>query len=446
MPMKYRIYAILILIIGGLLGWGLYTGQVNPQGNNWFSRHPYRLGLDLAGGTELVYKAKTDDVKTQNIDEAMSALRDTIERRVNLFGVGEPSVQVETTSIVSGTVENRLIVELPGVTDVNEAVKQIGKTPILEFRLPVDNAEEIAKNNPKATADELFQPAILTGQYLDSARVEFPSSSNVANAQPYIGLQFNSEGADIFRQLTSENVGKQLAIFLDGEIISSPVINEEISEGQAQITGSFTIDEAKTLVRDLNYGALPVPIELVGTQTVGAYLGSNALNLGLKAGIIGLGAVVLFLILLYRIPGLIASIALSTYIIVSLLMFKLFSITITAAGLAGFILSVGMAVDANILIFERYKEELKRGKDMLEAMKEGFDRAWTSIRDSNISSIITAIILFWLGTSSVKGFALTLGIGVIVSMLSAVVISRTFLFAVMPKSESRLVKFLFSKK
>ena len=243
-----------------------------------------------------------------------------------------------------------------------------------------------------------------------------------------------------------------LAILLDGQVISSPTIQDAITDGQAVITGTFTADQAKSLVRNLNYGALPVPITLVSTQTVGATLGQNAKDAGVKAGLVGFALIVAFLILWYRLPGLIASISLCMYVILSLAVFKLIPVTLTAAGIAGFILSIGMAVDANILIFERMKEELKRGKSVSDALHEGFTRAWLSIRDSNISSIITAIVLFWLGTSAIQGFALTLGLGVLISMFTAISVSRTFLFAIAPKndpkqnggSQSKFVKFLFS--
>jgi len=344
---------------------------------------------------------------------------------------------------VSGSTEERLIVELPGVTDVSEAIKQIGETPLLEFKIAKDNAQDIVTENPEATTDEVFDDTGLTGQYLDHASLQFAATGQGnLGQQVYISLDFNTEGTELFAQITRDNVGKVLAIFLDGEIISSPVIREEIPNGTAQISGSFEIPEAKNLVRQLNYGALPVPIELVNTQTVGASLGNEALLLGVKAGLVGLLIVALFLVLWYRLPGFVALGGLAMYIAISLMLFKLIPVTLTAAGLAGFILSIGMAVDANILIFERMKEELRAGRDILTATKEGFTRAWTSIRDSNISSIITAIILFWLGTSSVKGFALTLGIGVLVSMFSAITVSRTFLYALRIQ-DGKLGRFLF---
>ncbi len=435
--MKYRIYSIILLGFAAFLAFFIYSSQTN----GYFAKYPFKLGLDLAGGTELVYKADVSKVQG-DVGEAMGTLRDVIERRVNIFGVSEPIVQVEEAGIVSGNSEHRLIVELPGVTEVKDAIAQIGETPLLEFKIANENAEDIISANPEASVDEVFIDSGLTGQYLDKASLQFAQGGQGALGEPYVSLEFNKEGAERFAEITRNNVGQVLAVFLDGTPISTPVIREEITGGSAQISGGFTVDEAKDLVRNLNYGALPVPIELINTQTVGASLGNEALDLGVEAGIVGLIIVALFLVLWYRLPGVVSVLGLLIYALISMALYKLIPVTLTAAGLAGFILSVGMAVDANILIFERMKEELKRGKDIEDAAKEGFARAWTSIRDSNISSIITALILFWLGTSSVKGFALTLGLGVVVSMFSAISASRTFLFAV-KMSDSKVGRFLF---
>lgn len=244
-------------------------------------------------------------------------------------------------------------------------------------------------------------------------------------------MQFNDEGAKLFEDITRRNVGKKVAIYLDGEPISIPTVQDVISGGKAQITGSFTEQEVKTLAQRLNAGALPVPIKLISQETIGASLGEKSLNTSLIAGLIGLAAVILFMIFWYRLPGLVATIALLIYTAVVLAIFKLFSVTLTLAGIAGFILSIGMAVDANILIFARMREELNWGKSLGGAIDEGFKRAWTSIRDSNISSLITCLILFWLGTSIIKGFALTLAIGILVSMFSAITVTRIFLKAMM---------------
>jgi len=401
-------------------------------------RFPFRLGLDLVGGTELIYRADTTNV--ENIPDAMESLKEVIERRVNIFGVSEPLVQIERAGLLTGNPTDRLIVELPGYKDAEEAKMALGKTPVLEFRLARENAQEILKTNPNAVIDEIFESTGLTGRYLVKARVEFDSTTGA----PIVGLEFDKEGGELFAKITREHKSKVLAIILDGSVISAPVIVDEISDGKAQITGSFTPVEARELVRNLNYGALPVPISHLASKTIGATLGEQALQDGVRAGIIGFALLSLFMVLWYRLPGVVASVALISYAILSLAIFKLIPVTLTAAGLAGFILSVGMAVDANVLIFERTKEELKRGKNIYDALHEGFARAWLSIRDSNISSIITAFILFWLGTSAVKGFALTLGIGVLVSMFTAITVSRTFLLAITMGEVTPLKKFLFS--
>lgn len=430
---KYIWTSLALVIFFAFCGWYFLVKQEDGG-----ARFPFRYGLDLVGGTELVYRADTSQV--ENVEEAMETLKEVIERRVNIFGVSEPLIQTESAGLISGNAEERLIVELPGVRDLDRAIALIGQTPILEFRLARTDMTEVAATNTEATIDDLFQPAELTGRYLARARVEF----NPTTQAPLVSLEFNEEGKEIFATMTREHKGEILAIVLDGSIISAPVIQDEIKDGKAQITGGFSPEEAKELVRNLNYGALPVPIELTTSQTVGATLGEAALDAGVRAGLIGFAILSAFLILWYRLPGAIAVLALISYTILSLSIFKLIPVTLTAAGMAGFILSMGMAVDANILIFERAKEEIKRGKSIRDALHAGFTRAWLSIRDSNISSIITAVVLFWLGTSAVKGFALTLGIGVLVSMFTALTLSRTFLFAIAPEKEGRMSRFLFT--
>jgi preprotein translocase subunit SecD len=445
--LKSRLIALFILAASVGLAYFLYTSEVNEE-----ARFPFKYGLDLQGGTHLVYTADVSNIEQREIARSMDALRDLIERRVNLFGVAEPLVQVERGGLLG--VEERLIVELPGVTDVDEAVALIGRTPELDFRLLRDDApgqeveldvrdmvEGLALDEEtegttgegldletelELTMDDFFVRTGLTGRFVQRATLEFDN----VTSEPKVVLTFNQEGRELFAEITRENVGEMLAIFLDGVPISTPVIREEIRDGSAVISGGFTPQEARDLVRDLNFGALPVPIALASTQSVGATLGEEVLDAGVMAGITGLILVALFLILWYRLPGLIAIVALATYIIIMLSIFKLIPVTLTAAGIAGFILSIGMAVDANILVFERLKEELKSGKRLTESIADGFSRAWPSIRDGNISSIITAIILFWFGTSMVQGFALVFGIGVLVSMLSALTITRTLLLAV----------------
>lgn len=420
-----RIFAIIALGIGASLGWFVYATQSDE------SRFPFRLGLDLAGGTHLVYEADTSNVLEADIPGAMSSLREVVERRTNLFGVSEPVVQTEET--FSGN--HRLVVELPGVTDLEEAVRVIGETPLLEFRLQGEPDEE---GNPTFTDTEL------TGRYVARAQLDFGTghSSGVPN-EPIVILHLNSEGAKIFENITSTHVGEVLGIFLDGVPISLPVIQQAIPGGTATISGNFTPEEAKQLVRDLNFGALPLPIALLSSSSIGPSLGSNTLNAGIVAGIIGFVLVALFMAVWYRIPGFVALVALIIYGAIVLSLFKLIPVTLTAAGIAAFILSIGMAVDANILIFERMKEELKAGKPLEEAIHDGFKRAWPSIRDSNLSSLISAFVLFWFGTTLIKGFALVFALGVLMSMLSAITISRTLLMALAFDWTRSRARFLF---
>ncbi|MDP2651049.1 MAG: protein translocase subunit SecD [bacterium] len=432
MSKKHLIISIVLLVVFAVLGYFVV------QSNGFKGKFPYSFGLDLVGGTELIYRADTSKVEDEG--EAMEALKEVIERRVNIFGVSEPLVQTEQAGLVSGSRENRLIVGLPGVADIDEAIRLIGQTPVLEFMLVDPAAAESVEENPDVPISQFLVSTGLTGRYLSRAQVVFDPNTGAA----YVSLEFNSEGAGLFAEITRENKGEVLAIILDGSILSVPVIQDEIRDGKAQITGQFSPEEARELVRNLNYGALPVPIELAASQSVGATLGAEALEAGVRAGVIGFILLSIFMVLWYRLPGVVSVAALVSYVIVSLAIFKLIPVTLSAAGIAGFILSVGMAVDANVLIFERAKEELKKGKSIRDSLHEGFKRAWLSIRDSNISSIITAVILFWLGTSAVKGFALTLGIGVLVSMLTAISVSRTFLFAIAPKEDTSTKRFLFS--
>jgi len=436
MSAKYRFISFLLILAGLGIAYFDAVNFLKPE-SFLYSRIlsvPFKLGLDLQGGVHLTYKADLSAIKPAEAGDAMEGLRDVIERRVNAFGVGEPLVQLEKSA--SG--ENRLIVELPGVTNVNEAIKMIGETPFLEFKTENPNADKLTEEEKKDSS-KVFVSSDLTGRYLKKAILDF----NQTTFEPIISLEFNDEGGKLFAKMTKENVGKSIAIFLDGAPISVPNVREEITGGKAQITGQFTPQEAKLLVQRLNSGALPVPVSLISQQSVGPTLGEKFLAKGVMAGIYGMILVSLFLVLWYRLPGLAAVLALGLYTIIILALFKLIPVTLTAAGIAGFILSVGMAVDANILIFERMKEELKKGKNLQSAVSEGFSRAWLSIRDSNISSLITAGILFWMGTSMIKGFALTLGVGILISMFSAITVSRTFLLAIGLNGESRIGKFLF---
>jgi len=430
-----RFLAFLILAVGAALGWYVYHAQITAS-------KPFKLGLDLSGGTQLVYRADTSALQGGDVASSMEALRDTIERRVNLFGVAEPIVQTETAGALAGASEERLIVELPGVTDTQKAIELIGQTPVLEFRLLKEGAT-IPIDNSTTSLNAAFEVAAITGKNLKSAELQFQSGAGMAS-ESVVVINFDGEGTELFADLTRDNVGRNFGIFLDGVPISVPVIREAIPNGTAVISGNFSPDLAKELARNLNYGALPVPIELISTQTVSGTLGEKAVRDGIMAGFWGVIAVALFMLIWYRLPGFIAALALSLYIVVNLILFLYIPVTLTAAGIAAFILSIGMAVDANILIFERTREELAGGKNAQDAIRDGFSRAWLSIRDSNISSMITAVILFMFGTSLIKGFALVFGIGVLVSMLTAITVSRTFLLALGLDAKTGLSRFFLS--
>ena len=447
---------------------------------------PFNLGLDLQGGTQLIYEADVTKIPEADRSDAMESARDVIERRVNTFGVSEPLVQVNR----GGSGEYRIVAELAGVKDVEEAIKMIGETPILEFKEQNTTAiaeslesasvevDGTATNTATTTAEvgnialdlnpeDMWKNTELTGKYLKRAVLQF----NPNDGTPEVSLEFNSEGAQLFEDITARNVGQPVAIFLDGYVISAPTVNEKITGGQAVISGQFNIEEAKLLVKRLNSGALPVPISLVSQKTVEASLGAKSVANSLQAGLIGLLLVSIFMIIVYRLPGLLSVFSLASYGIIMLAIFKtipiaialpmifimialifytfnelkvfdgslalLFAvigillffyaiqpITLSLSGIAGLILSLGMAVDANILIFARTKEELRQGKTVSQSLSDGFRRAWPSIRDGNISTLITCLILMFFGTSSVQGFGTTLFIGISVSLFSAIVITR----------------------
>ena len=414
-----------------------------------FWTRPYVLGLDLQGGVNLIYQADLSTVDDKAA--AMGGLRDVIERRVNLFGVSEPVVQIQG--------EDRLVVSLPGVKDVQQAINMIGQTPYLEFNEQRDEAETkkiIDKIKELQAAEEkneditkvkeyemaflnpYFKPTELTGKYLSKANVTFDQTT----FKPQIQLVFNSDGAKLFETITARNINKPLAILLDGVSIIdtnndgkidemdvyAPVVQDKITGGTAVITGNMSAKTANDIARRLNSGALPVKIgSPISQETVGPTLGMVSLQKSLWAGIYGVLAIIIFMVIFYRLPGLLASLALLVYIAVTIAIFKLVPVTLTLAGIGGFILSIGMAVDANILIFARMKEELNQGKGVSVAIKEGFLRAWPSIRDSNINSLIVCAILFIFSTSFIKGFALTLSLGIMVSLFSAIFITRILL-------------------
>jgi preprotein translocase subunit SecD len=428
---------------------------------------PFVLGLDLQGGTQLIYEANVDGIPESDRSTSLEGVRDVIERRVNATGVSEPVVQVNKT--ISGNY--RVIVELAGIKNVNDAIKMIGETPLLEFKESVAAPVTATASSTNAVAQIAWQNTELTGKNLKRATLRF----NPNDSSPEVALEFDEEGAKMFESITDRNINKEVAIFLDGYPISIPTVSQKITGGEAVISGKFDVTEARLLVQRLNTGALPVPIVLVGQQTVGASLGQQSIDNSLKAGLIGFLLVALFMILYYRLPGLISVVCLAIYVMAVLAIFKVMpwwmtavfllslfalfvsvfkemkifdgilsagmfvvvfiflayyahaSVTLTLAGITGVILSIGMAVDANILIFERMKEELRNGKPLEVAIDEGFKRAWPSIRDGNTTTILTCFVLMSFGTGLVKGFGATLFLGVSISMLSSIVITSSFM-------------------
>ena len=533
---KTRLTAAFILIMAITAIFLDFPGILQKVGLNLpgFANLPFHLGLDLQGGTHLIYQADVSSLPSNEQGNAVEGVRDVIERRVNSFGVSEPSIQTTKTNDAW-----RIIVELAGVTDVNQAIQMIGETPLLEFKevnpnpiveLTPEQREQLntlnleAKTKAENLLTEVLKPEAdfaaiakansqdpgsaenggdlgfvprglfvpefesicfdelkvgetynqlvkspfgyhiikkeaeqgegeeytancrhimlltrteadfsdgsndwlytgLTGTQLKRASVEFDPNTQI----PQVLLEFNDEGKNLFADITKRNIGKPVAIFLDGLPISTPTVQNSITDGRAVISGNFKITEAKLLAQRLNAGALPVPIELISQQTIGASLGRESIQKSLNAGIIGLLAVALFMILYYRLPGITAVLSLIFYSSVILLIFKLIPVTLTLSGIAGFILSLGMAVDANILTFERLKEELKEKKNIVIAIDEGFKRAWPSIFDGNISTLITCFVLIAFTTSTVKGFAITLSIGIIMNLFSASVVTKTIL-------------------
>jgi protein-export membrane protein SecD len=436
---------------------------------NWkiwhFPSTDFKLGLDLKGGVHLEYQADLSQIGEQKPDEVMEGLRDVIERRVNIFGVTEPVVQIYGS--------DRIAVELPGVESIDSAIAWIGETPLLEF-WEERSQEEIDKINAKrveikdlTTIEEIqevadwqvafespYQKTELTGKYLKKSTLNFDQTTYA----PIIELKFDSEGAKLFEAITERNVGKTLAITLDevsivdtngdgktdGADLYAPKVENKISGGEAIITGQTNIQEAKILVQRLNQGALPVPLgNPIVQKKVGPTLGSISLNNAVWAGIYGLIGIIIFLVLFYRLPGLLASFALIIYCLIFLSLIKLIPVTMTLAGIGGIILSIGMAVDANVLIFSRMKEEMAQGKDVLTSIKEGCNRAWPSIRDGNFTTLIVAFTLYFLGTSFIKAFAFALIVGILISMFSAMVVSRVFLEFV-AKGKIGKIKWLWS--
>lgn len=378
-----------------------------------------KLGLDLAGGSQLVFEADTSNIPADKKTSALEGVRDIIERRVNLFGVSEPTVQ---TSNFEG--KDRIIVELPGYNDTKQAASLIGQTAQLQFV----EVKEIAATKT-ASASSILEPTDLTGADLKSAAVQFDTQTG----KPTISLQFTDDGGKKFENITGRNIGKPLPIILDNQIVSAPNVQQQITGGSAQITGSFTVDEAKQLAIQLNAGALPVPVHIIDERTVEATLGAVSVKQSILAGAVGLSMVVLFMAISYGKLGLVADIGLFIFAVISLALYKLIPITVTLPGIAGFMLSIGMAVDSNILIFERFKEE-KQKRNIADALEISFGKAWDSIRDANVATIITSLVLmnpldwsFLQSSGPVRGFAITLLMGILISLFTGLFVSRNLL-------------------
>ena len=403
MRSKAQLILFFVLVLTVLAGFFVYPKGL---GSKFL---PWNLGLDLVGGTYLVYEVDMSAVAAADRSSVMNGLRDVLEKRVNVFGVSEPRV----TTAKQGD-SYQITVELAGIKDVQAAINQIGRTAQLEFR-------EVKASSKEGEVE--FLPSKLTGRYLKTAQMV----TNPQTGLPQIAISFDKEGSRLFEEMSIRSIGKPIGILLDGNIISIPVVQEKIAGGEAQISGQFTFKEAQQLVSLLNAGALPAPVKVISQQTIGPSLGLDSLNKALFAGLIGTLAIILFMLLYYHRLGIFAALALVIYIILTLAVFKLLGITMTLSGIAGFILSIGMAVDANILVFARTKEEVKKGAPFSAALEEGFKRAWTSIRDSNISTILTSVILYYFTSSFVRGFALALLVGVLMSMFSAITVTRAIL-------------------
>lgn len=433
---QYRTLIFIIVILAA----AIYIDLPKSTGIHIFGidrNFQTRLGLDLVGGVQALLEA--DLPANQAIDaQSMQTAREIIENRVNGLGVNE--------AVVQQAGERRVVVELPGETDPQQALATIEQTGLLEFvDMSALSTSEAAALTGSTIQTDFSQPVtqtvpgsvtvyhtVMTGTDINKVGVV---SNNAGGYQ--VAFELNSEGATIFKDFTSSHVGSVLAIVLDKQVISTPRIDNAITEGKGVITGRFTVDEANRLAIQLRYGSLPIPMKVVTSQTVGPTLGQDSLRKSLVAGVIGLSVVVLFMALYYRLPGVLADLALACYALITFSLYKFIPVTLTLPGVAGFVLSIGVAVDANVLIFERLKEELREGKPLHTAIDQGWSRAWSSIRDSNFSTLITCGILYWFGNtfgaSIVKGFSLTLAIGVLVSMFTAIIVTRTFLHLVLDR-------------
>lgn len=428
MAKTFRVFTFILILFAACTYLAL-PDSILPHPSIWlFGKEietsvPLKMGLDIQGGIQVLLKADMADIGSGDRTTALDSAREVIQRRVDLFGVSEPVVQTSITGE-----EYRLLVELPGIEDTDQALELVGKTAQLDFRLEGTRSAEATQS--AVAFINSFEKTNLTGRQLKRSVVSFDEQTG----EPVISMEFDSEGREMFAQITQDHTGEVLAIFIDELPISTPVISTPILDGRAIMSGSFSLEEAKQLTTQLNAGALPVPIEVIEQRQIGASLGERSIQQSVRAGLIGLGLVMLFMILYYGVKGVVASLALVVYAAITLTTYKVLSITLTLPGIAGLILSIGMAVDANILIFERMKEELRSGKDFERALELGFGRAWDSIKDANLATIMTSLVLinplnfsFLNSSGLVKGFGITLLIGVLISLFTGVVVTRTFM-------------------
>jgi preprotein translocase subunit SecD len=418
------------------------------------TKMPITLGLDLQGGSRLVLEAYETGA-TKVTDDSVSGVVAVIRNRIDALGVTEPTIQRKGSS--------QVIIELPGIKDPDRAIKVIGDTAQLEFveaewspgdekvlsqkkieefygkGARLDKVKEYRGSEVVSERPIILKQTVLTGADLKGA---WPGIDGYGN--PVVDIEFNSSGAGTFANITTRNVGKPLAILLDKKIISAPNVREPISGGRAQISGSFTIDEVQDLVVKLKAGALPVPVRIIENKVIGPTLGRDSIDKSKYAGMVGLAFIVFFMIAYYRYPGFLADMALGIYCLLTVAVLAILHTTLTLPGIAGFLLSIGMAVDANVIIFERLKEELRSGKTVKLAIETSFKRAFAAILDSNVTTLIAAATLFWLGTGTIKGFAVTLSVGIVASMFTSLTITRMMLDMsvdgkILNKPESKLL-------
>ncbi len=418
LPINFKVFNQEVKLDLGFKGFSFFGKQIGP--------FELKKGLDIQGGIQVVLKADLSQIDEADRLDALDSVREIILRRVDMYGLAEPVVK---TSVVND--DYRVVVELAGVNDPAQALELVGQTALLEFQLiSVVELPAVASDSTTPTQTATLEPTGLTGTQLKKSTVQF----NQTTGEPVIAIQFNDDGRKLFAEITKNNVGKSLAIVIDGQILMAPVIKDPIINGQATITGSFSLEEAKKLSIQLNAGALPVPITVLEQRNINASLGAESVQKSTFAGLVGIGLVMLFMMLYYGVRGFLASIALTIYAVLTLAVYKIIGVTVTLPGIAGLLLSIGMAVDSNILIFERMKEELRLGKPFNISLELGFGRAWDSIKDANLATIITALILinpmdfsFLSSGGMVRGFGITLLIGVVLSLFTGVVVTRTLM-------------------